>query len=54
MWVLDLFDNLYIIKLNVEVLIDALQCALDLNVVLELDRDLVVNKSLEETAAHSR
>lgn len=49
MRVLDLFDNLYIIQLNIEVLIHALQRASDLYVVLELDRHLVVNERLEET-----
>lgn len=48
MWVLDLLDDLDVVQLDVEVLIDALERAPDLDVVLELDRDLVVNERLEE------
>lgn len=49
MRVLDLLDDLNVVELDVEVLIDALERAADLNVVLELDRDLVVDERLEET-----
>lgn len=48
MRVLELIDNLYVVELNVEILIDALEGASDLDVVLELDRHLVVDERLEE------
>ena len=48
MGVLELIDNLDVVELDVEVLVDALEDALELNVVLELDGDLVVDESLEE------
>lgn len=50
MRILELLHNLDIIQLDVEVLIDALERAADLNVVLELDSDLVVDERLEEAA----
>ena len=49
MWVLDLLDDLDVLQLDVEVLVHALERAADLDVVLELDRDLVVDQGLEET-----
>jgi hypothetical protein len=48
MRVLELLHNLNIIKLDVEVLIHTLENALELNIVLELNSDLVVNKGLEK------
>lgn len=48
MRVLELLDNLDVIELNVEVLIHTLEDTLELNIVLELNSDLVVNKSLEK------
>lgn len=48
MGVLELLDNLDIVELDVEVLVHALEDALELDVVLELDRDLVVDEGLEE------
>lgn len=48
MGVLELIDNLDVVELDVEVLVDALEDALELNVVLEFDRDLVVDEGLEE------
>ena len=53
MWVLELFDNLDIVKLDVEILVHALEDALELDVVLELDGDLVVDKGLEEAEMRS-
>lgn len=49
MRVLDLFDDADVLQLNVEVLVHALECPADLDVVLELDRDLMVDQGLEET-----
>jgi hypothetical protein len=46
--VLDLVDDLDVVELDVEVLVDALERATDLYVVLELDRYLVVYERLEE------
>lgn len=48
-WVLDLFDDLYVVELDVKVLVDALERSADLDVVLELHRHLVVDEGLEET-----
>lgn len=50
MRVLELLDDLDVVELDVEVLVHALQRAADLDVVLELDRDLVVDERFEETA----
>ena len=47
--VLELLEDLDIIKLDVEVLVDALQGPPDLDVILELDGDLVVDEGLEKT-----
>lgn len=49
MWVLDLLDDLNVVELDVEVLVDALECTADLDVILELDCHLVVDERLEET-----
>lgn len=46
--VLELLEHLDVVELDVEVLVDALEDAADLDVVLELDRDLVVNERLKE------
>ena len=51
MGILDLLDDLDVLELDVEVLVDALKGAADLDVVLELDCDLVVDQGLEETVA---
>jgi hypothetical protein len=50
MGVLELVNYLDVVKLNVEVLVDALERAADADVVLELDRHLVVDEGLEEAA----
>jgi hypothetical protein len=50
MWVLHLFHHRDIVQLDVEVLVDALQCAAYRNVVLELDGDFMVHQCLEEAA----
>ena len=50
MRVLHLLDHRDVIQLDVEVLVDALERAADLYVVLELDRDLRVDQGLEEAA----
>lgn len=47
-WVLELLNDGDVVKLDVEELIDALECAAYRDVVLELDRDFVVNERLEE------
>lgn len=46
--VLELLDDLDVVQLDVEELVDALEHAPDLDVVLELDRDLVVDEGFEE------
>ena len=48
MRVLDLLHDLDVVELDVEVLVDALEDAADLDVVFELDCDLVVDEGLEE------
>jgi hypothetical protein len=48
--VLVLIDNQHVVEIEVEVLVDALEDAADLDVVFELDRDLVVDERLEEAA----
>ena len=48
MRVLQLLDDGDVIELDVEVLVDALEGAAKLDVVLELDGDLVVDERLEE------
>lgn len=48
MGILELLDDLYLVELDVEVLVDALQRAADLYVVFQLHRDLVVDERLEE------
>ena len=48
MWVLELLNNADIIQLDVQVLVNALQCAADLDIVLKLDGDLMVDEGLEE------
>ena len=49
MGILELFDNLDVVQLDVQVLIHALQRALELDVIFQLDGDLVVNQGFEET-----
>jgi hypothetical protein len=48
MGILDLLDDADVLQLDVEVLVDALERAPDLYVVLELDCDLMVDQGLEE------
>ena len=48
MRVLELLDDLDVVELDIEVLVDALEDAADLDVVFELDRDLVVDEGFEE------
>jgi hypothetical protein len=50
MRVLDLLQNLNIVELDVEVLVDALEDTTDLDIILELDRDLVVDEGFEKAA----
>ncbi len=49
MRIFDFVDDADIVELDVEELVHALEGAADGYVVLELDRDLVVNQRLEET-----
>jgi len=49
MGILKLLNDLYVVEFDVEVLVDALEGASDLDVVLELDCYLVVDEGLEET-----
>jgi hypothetical protein len=53
MRILNLLHDLYIIQLNIQILIDRFQRAADLDIVLELDRHLVVDERLEETATRT-
>jgi hypothetical protein len=46
--IFDLLEHLDVVELDVEVLVDALEDAADLDVVFELDRDLVVDEGFEE------
>lgn len=48
MGILDLLDDADVLQLDVQVLVDALEGAPDLYVVLELDCDLMVDQGLEE------
>lgn len=48
MWVLELFHHRNIVQLNVQVLIHTLQCPSNGDVVLELDRDLMIDQGLEK------
>lgn len=50
MRILDLLQHLDIVELDIEVLVDALKHAADLDVVLEFDCDLVVDEGFEEAA----
>jgi hypothetical protein len=51
--VFELLDYRDVVKLDVEILVDALEGAPQLDVVLELDGDLVVDKGLEEAEMRS-
>ena len=48
MRILELLDHRDVVELDVEVLVDALKDAADLDVVFELDRDLMVDECFEE------
>lgn len=48
MRILELLDHRDVVELDVEVLVDALEDAADLDVVFELDRDLMVDERFEE------
>lgn len=48
--ILELVEDGNVVELDVEVLVDALEDAADLDVVLELDRDLLVDEGFEEAA----
>lgn len=48
--VLELVDNVDVVEFDIEVLIHALERTPDLNVVLKLDRHLMVYQGLEEAA----
>lgn len=45
--------SLGIVQLDVQILIDALQCSADLHFVLELNCDFVLDERLEETGSVS-
>lgn len=47
MWVASLVQHLDIVQLKVEELVHALECALDREVVLQLDRDCLPGERLE-------
>ena len=48
MRVLELVDDADVVQLDVEVLVDALERAADADIVLELDRHLMVDERLEK------
>lgn len=50
MGVLDLLHDLDVVELDVEILVDALEGALQLYIVLELNGDLMVDEGLEKAA----
>jgi len=47
-WVFNLLDDGDALQLDVQKLVDALECAADRDIILKLDGDFVVDKSLEE------
>jgi hypothetical protein len=49
----DLIHRLCVVQLDVQVLVHALQCATDLDFILEFDSDLVLDERLEETRSLS-
>lgn len=49
MWVFQFFQDFDVVKLDVQELIHRLKGTADGNVVLEFDRDLLFDKSFEET-----
>ena len=48
MGILELFDHLDVLKLDVQVLVNGLESSADLNFLFQLNRDLLLDKSLEE------
>lgn len=54
MWVLELVENGDVVQFDVQVLIHALQCAADGNIVFELDGDFVVDEGFEEAEEQHR
>lgn len=51
MRVLDLLDDADVLQLDVEILVDTLERATDLNVIFEFDRDLMVDEGFEEAVS---
>ena len=49
MGILELINHLNVIEFDVEILIHALQDALELNVIFQLNGDLVIDEGFEET-----
>ena len=49
MWVFQFFHDFDIVKLDVQELIHRLEGTADGNVILKLDRDLLLDKGFEET-----
>lgn len=49
MRVFQLLDHCNVVQLDVQILVHALQCAADGDVIFELNRDFVVDQRLEET-----
>ncbi len=47
MWVLLLVDDMHVVELNVQILINGMQCPCDGEVVLQFHSDLLANQSLE-------
>ena len=54
MWVFDLFDDFNIIKLNIQKLIHRLESAANRYIVFELNRHLMIDKSLEEAGRQNQ
>ena len=48
--ILDVFEHRYIVDFNVKILIHALECALNRDVILQLDVHLGVDQSFEEAS----
>ena len=49
MRILHLFHNTNIIQLDIQILVNTLQRPPDLDIVLQLDRDFVIDEGFEET-----
>jgi hypothetical protein len=53
MWILQLINNGNVVKLKIQILIDALQGSFYRDIVFKLDRHLVINESFEKAMRQS-